>query len=236
MDELVVCRARVADRLVNDNHAASVTSHGLPTTTPPPVHRGVTPAKAAQVPRLGTTAYSAAQTRVVLAALDLFAQHGVSGTSLQMIADAIGVTKAAVYHQFKTKEAIVVAAVDVDLSSLEPALEDAEAPDAGPDALETLLGRVVDAAVGRRRMVGNILYDPVIVRLLAEHAPFQQFMGRLFRALLRGRSDAGARMRVAMAASAIGGAVTHPLVADLDDAALRAGILELTERFLDLDV
>jgi AcrR family transcriptional regulator len=33
---------------------------------------------------------------VLDAALDLFAEHG--GTSLQMIADAIGITKAAVYH------------------------------------------------------------------------------------------------------------------------------------------
>jgi AcrR family transcriptional regulator len=49
--------------------------------------------------------------RIVTAALVLFSEHGVSGTSLQMIADAIGVTKAAVYHQFRTKEAIVVAAV-----------------------------------------------------------------------------------------------------------------------------
>ena len=50
---------------------------------------------------------SAAQGRVIDAALDLFAEHGVGGTSLQMIADEIGVTKAAVYHQFKTKEQIV---------------------------------------------------------------------------------------------------------------------------------
>ncbi len=190
--------------------------------------------EAVAVPRLGSTDYSAAQMRVVVAALDLFAQQGVSGTSLQMIADAIGVTKAAVYHQFKTKEAIVVAAVDVELGTLEPALETAEAADAGPEALEALLGRVIDVAVGRRRMVGNILYDPVIVRLLAEHAPFQQFMGRLFGALLGGRTDDDARLRVAMAASAIGGAVTHPLVADLDDATLTAGILTLSQRFLDL--
>ncbi len=187
----------------------------------------------AVIARLGSTDYSAAQRRVVVAALDLFAQHGVSGTSLQMIADAVGVTKAAVYHQFKTKEAIVVAAVDVELGTLEPALEAAEAIDAEPGALEALLGRVIDVAVGRRRMVGNILYDPVIVRLLAEHAPFQQFMERFFRTLLGERTDADARMRVAMAASAIGGAVTHPLVADLDDATLTTGILRLSQRFLD---
>ena len=49
---------------------------------------------------LGSASYTAAQTRIIEAALVLFAEHGISGTSLQMIADAIGVTKAAVYHQY----------------------------------------------------------------------------------------------------------------------------------------
>jgi len=185
--------------------------------------------------RLGSTPYSAAQMRVVTAALDLFVQHGVSATSLQMIADAVGVTKAAVYHQFKTKEAIVVAAVELELGRLEVALGAAEALEPGPGALEALLGQVVDLAVGRRRMVNTLLYDPVIVRLLAEHEPFMEFMDHLFRALLRGRDDVEARTRVAMVASAIGGAVTHPLVADLDDATLKAELLELSLRFLDLE-
>ena len=184
--------------------------------------------------RLGSTPYSAAQMRVVTAALDLFVQHGVSATSLQMIADAVGVTKAAVYHQFKTKEAIVVAAVEFELGRLEAALDAAEAAPPGPGALEALLGQVIDLAVGRRRMVNTLLYDPVIVRLLAEHRPFMEFMDHLFSVLLRGREDAEARTRVAMVASAIGGAVTHPLVADLDDATLKAELLDLSLRFLDL--
>jgi AcrR family transcriptional regulator len=60
---------------------------------------------------LGRVRRTAAQTRILSAALDLFADHGVSGTSLQMIADAVGVTKAAVYHKFKTKEEVVIAVV-----------------------------------------------------------------------------------------------------------------------------
>ena len=62
---------------------------------------------------------SAAQTRILVAALDLFADHGVSGTSLQMIADAIGVTKAAVYHQFKTKDEIIISVTEMQLARLE---------------------------------------------------------------------------------------------------------------------
>jgi AcrR family transcriptional regulator len=179
--------------------------------------------------------YSAAQMRTVAAALDLFAEHGVSGTSLQMIADAVGVTKAAVYHQFRTKEAIVVAAVEVELGRLEAALDAAEARGRGADALEALMAQVIDLAVGRRRMVSTLQHDPVIVRLLAHHPPFQQFMQRLLRALLGEQADARARVRAAMIASAIGGAVTHPLVVGLDDATLRSELLALTHQFLDLE-
>ncbi|HXY27143.1 MAG TPA: TetR/AcrR family transcriptional regulator [Acidimicrobiales bacterium] len=188
------------------------------------------------VPRLGSTPYSAAQLRTATAALDLFAAHGVSGTSLQMIADATGVTKAAVYHQFKTKDAIVVAAVDVELGRLEPALEAAEASDRSDiGEVGALLGQVIDLAIGRRRLVSTLQHDPVIVRLLAQHEPFQHFMERLFRVLLGDRDNAKGRTRAAMVASAIGGAVTHPLVADLDDGTLRSELLDLSLRFLALE-
>lgn len=184
--------------------------------------------------RLGSVPYSAAQMRIVAAALDLFAERGVSGTSLQMIADTIGVTKAAVYHQFRTKEAIVVAVVEVELARLETALDAAESGERGPSALEALLTQVIDLAVGRRRIVSTLEHDPVIVRLLADHEPFQRFMARLFRVLLGEEVDARARVRAAMVASAIGGAVTHPLVAGLDDATLRTELLHLARTFLDL--
>lgn len=185
--------------------------------------------------RLGSVPYSAAQMRIVAAALNLFAERGVSGTSLQMIADTIGVTKAAVYHQFKTKEAIVIAVVEVELARLEDVLDAAESGERGPSALEALLTKVIDLAVGRRRIVSTLEHDPVIVRLLANHEPFQQFMARLFRVLLGEEIDARARVRAAMIASAIGGAVTHPLVAGLDDATLRSELVQLTRTFLDLE-
>ena len=65
---------------------------------------------------LGSASYTAPQTRIIEAALVLFAEHGVSGTSLQMIADAIGVTKAAVYQQYNTKDEIILAVAQVVLA------------------------------------------------------------------------------------------------------------------------
>jgi AcrR family transcriptional regulator len=177
--------------------------------------------------------HSAARTRVLDAALDLFAQHGVSGTSLQMIADAVGITKAAVYHQFRTKDQIVIAVTERELGRLGPALEEAEAHGDGPQARDALLVRVVEMAVRDRRLVRTLQFDPVVVRLLAEHQPFQRFMERLYRVLL---SDAGldGRIEAAMFSGAISTAVMHPLVADIDDDTLLARIIELSRRLLRL--
>jgi AcrR family transcriptional regulator len=183
--------------------------------------------------RLSTVARSAARTRTIDAALALFAQHGVNGTSLQMIADAVGVTKAAIYHQFKTKDEIVVASVEVELAKLEVVLDAAEA--AGNDARsrELVLAQVIDLAVERRRMVSAVQHDPVVVRLLAKHEPFRQLMTRLYAVLTGGDTSAEARVRAAMASAAIGGAGMHPLVMNLDDQTLRSHLLELTQRLLD---
>jgi AcrR family transcriptional regulator len=176
---------------------------------------------------------SAAQNRVLDAALTLIADHGVGGTSLQMIADEVGVTKAAVYHQFKTKEEIVIALTERELGRLDEALEAAEAEQSRPRAREVLLSRVIDMAVERRRAAATLQFDPVIIRLLADHEPFQQFLTRLYGVLL---GDAGdeARVPAAMLSGAIGTAVMHPLVADVDDDSLRAQLLHLTRRLLAL--
>lgn len=167
------------------------------------------------------------------AALDLFAQHGVSGTSLQMIADAVGITKAAVYHQFRTKEQIVISVTGRELGRLLPALEEAESQDDGPGARDALLVRVVEMAVRDRRLVRTLQFDPVVVRLLAEHEPFQRFTDRLYRALL---SDAGldGRIEAAMFSGAISAAVMHPLVADIDDDTLLDRLVKLSRRLLRL--
>ena len=71
--------------------------------------------------------------RLLETALGLFTVHGVEGTSLQMIADALGVTKAAVYYHFKTKDEITEAVA-------EPALRE----------LSAILDRAADAAPARR--------------------------------------------------------------------------------------
>src|SRR6185369_13396721 len=109
---------------------------------------------------LGSASYTAAQTRIIEAASVLFAEHGVGGTSLQMIADAIGVTKAAVYHQFNAKDEIVLAVAQAELANLEAAIETAEAQPDPARARDVLVEQMVDLAVARRRMESMLLGDP----------------------------------------------------------------------------
>lgn len=176
----------------------------------------------------------AAQTRILASALDLFAVHGVSGTSLQMIADTVGVTKAAVYRQFKTKDEIVIAVTEMQLARLEDALEAAEAEPNRSRARELLLNRVVDMAVEQRRMVSVLQFDPVINQFLAGHKPFQRFIDRLFRALLGDNTGTDSLVQTAMLSGAISGAVMHPLVANLDDETLRSHLLLVIRRLINL--
>ena len=184
--------------------------------------------------RLSSIPRTAAQTRVITAALELFAEHGVSGTSLQMIADTIGVSKAAVYHQYNTKAEIVLATAETELVGLEAAVEAAEAQHDRVRAREMLLTHVISLAVTRRHLVSALQTDPVMVRLLAEHEPFRQLMDRLYSLLLGENPGPDTRVPTAMLSAAIAGAVSHPLLADVDDETLRVQLLYFARRLLDL--
>jgi AcrR family transcriptional regulator len=181
--------------------------------------------------RLGPLPTTAAQKRIVAAAQMLFSEHGISGTSLQMIADALGVTKAAVYHQFNTKDEIVLNAWATSFVALEQALDASEAEPNRDDAVDLLLTRYIEIAVRRRRYEPALQNDPVMLRIVAEHEPFRQLMDRFYRTLLPDESDA-ARVRVAMVFSGINGAVVHPLVAGIDTDELQAEVLRLARELV----
>ena len=183
---------------------------------------------------LGGVRRTPAQSRILHAALDLFADHGVSGASLQMIADAVGVTKAAVYHKFKTKEEIVIAVAEMELATLEDGLEAAEAQADSVAARKVLLTEVVGMAVERRRWVRALQNDPVMVRLLGEHQPFRNLITRLYAILLNEADDTEARISAALFSGAIAGTVINPLVDDIDDDTLRSVLIHLTARMFKL--
>ena len=111
------------------------------------------------------------------------------------------------------------------LSGLEAAVTAAEAERSRSRAREVLVAGMIELAVEQRHMAGLLQRDPVMLRFLAEHEPFRHVMERVNRVLMGGRSDLPRRVQAAMLASAIAGAVIHPLVLDLDDEPLRSQLL-----------
>jgi AcrR family transcriptional regulator len=74
--------------------------------------------------------------RILDVALELFAEQGYEKTSLREIAEHLGVTKAALYYHFKTKEDIVVGLSE---DAFQPLAEVIEWGMQQPDTLDTKL-------------------------------------------------------------------------------------------------
>ena len=170
--------------------------------------------------------------QIVEAARQLFAERGVSGTSLQTIADAIGVTKAAVYHHFKTKDEIIFAVAEEPLLRLQAAVDAAEAENRAGDALYVLLVQLVDLAVEQRPIVNTLSGDPIMAQFVAAHAPFRKLMRRMYRLLIGDTETVRGRVRAATVMAALNGAATHALVAEVGDRALREELLECVTEIL----
>ncbi|MGH9274003.1 MAG: TetR/AcrR family transcriptional regulator [Acidimicrobiales bacterium] len=174
-----------------------------------------------------------AQWRVINAALKLFAHNGVGGTSLRMIATELGVTVAAVYHQYNTKDEIIYAAAESELRRLEAVVDAAEAEPTAGDAREALVTGMVELSVGGvGGSVGAVLSDPIVVASFHRHARFLDLIPRMRRLLMGEETSREPRIRTATLIAVLNGAATHPFVADLDEDTLRSQLLQIAHLLL----
>jgi len=81
------------------------------------------------------------RTRIQAVALELFIEQGYEATSLREIAERLGVTKAALYYHFKTKEDIVASLIQDRIQDLNQLLDWAEAQPPGPELREEIIRR-----------------------------------------------------------------------------------------------
>ncbi|TDC93575.1 TetR/AcrR family transcriptional regulator, partial [Actinomadura sp. 7K507] len=176
----------------------------------------------------------AAPERVLAAALDLFSRHGVSGTSLQMIADELGVTKAAVYHRFRSKEEIVWAVVAPALGRLAEVAQDAEAQTRRSRQVGIALAGVVDLVVRNRRVAAIILTDPAVSSLVRGDPVLYALEDRINRVLAGPDPDAETLVAAAMLSGGLMAAGLDPRLEDLDDGELHRHLLDTARRLMRL--
>jgi AcrR family transcriptional regulator len=121
----------------------------------------VTPVKG-----VSTRAAQAERTRqqILETATRLFTELGYDATSLQMIADEMGLTKAAVYYHFRAKTDILHAAMLPGMQQLEALLDDAAAIRGRRARIEYLVNGVTDFLVQNRHYAAMASTDPAAKR------------------------------------------------------------------------
>jgi AcrR family transcriptional regulator len=172
--------------------------------------------------------------RILDVALRLFAEHSFAGTSLQMIADELGITKAAVYHHFHTREELLGTLVKPALDEMRAVVDAAVAHRTPHARAEHMLTGFVDLAVRHRKLIAMLGADQAIARLLKAQAHYDELVERPL-ALLSGTvPDPAGRINAAVALAGIASTAGSELLADLDDDTIRTHLIETGRRILGL--
>lgn len=170
--------------------------------------------------------------RVLQAALELFAEHGVSGTSLQMIADRVGVAKASVYYQFHTKEDIVLTLIGPVFEDIARLVKIAEAVGSEEARRDVAISGLVELAVRNRSLTTVFFGDPAIDPLIRSHDEFAAAIEGFDTLLVGATPDDATRVAMTVITAGIYGAAISPHLADVSDDDLHRLLLETTSRLL----
>jgi AcrR family transcriptional regulator len=171
--------------------------------------------------------------RFIDAAVQLFIRHSFAGTSLQMIADEVGVTKAAVYHHFHTREELLKAVVDPLVDELRAVIEAAESLRGRHPRADRMLTGFVDIVVSNQGIMGLLAGDPGVSELLRSDPQRAELINRQIKLLTEVDTGPGAGVKAAVVMSGIGGALRRRTF-DLDDEALRQQLVAAGRRILGL--
>ncbi len=174
-----------------------------------------------------------ARQRVLDAALELFAEHGIAGTSLQMIADRIGVTKAAVYHQFPAKGDIVLGLLSDVFADFEALVSEVESKPVA-ERHDLVVEGVVALMVQQRHVMSALYRDPEMERAVSESRSLSATSHRLAQVLTPPDLADAQRRRLEWTVIGAGftRAVVDPQFADLTDDQLEKELLQLARKIL----
>ncbi|MDX6256658.1 MAG: hypothetical protein QOJ11_2992 [Frankiales bacterium] len=164
-------------------------------------------------------------------ALELFSTQGFDGTALQQIADRLGVTKAALYYHFKTKDDLLAAIVEPMFSDVEAALD---FPQPGEhhrlQRRRLRLENFVDSMLRHRQVLGFLSRDLAVLSHPVIGPRGQAIQDRLSAAIAGSDLSLANRIKVSFAMSGLQGAIVGNSTATAEE--LRATILDSTNAVL----
>ena len=164
------------------------------------------------------------------AALELFAEHGFDGTSLQQIADRLGITKAAVYYHFHSKDDLLAALVEPAFDDLDALLGQVEALPADSARPRLALQAFTEYLLQHRSTAAWMSRDAGALTRPAVWERTRQVEQRLDVLLTSGDADPLARFWTSVFTRAVSGAILDQ--PDADEQWLRTEVAELGKHLL----
>ena len=125
---------------------------------------------------IATASTASTRDRILTVAAGLFSRHGYAATPLSDIAAELGITKAALYYHFKSKDEILDAIMAGPVAAVGALADRARAGVAGP---EELLAGLIDMATRSGAMISAFGNDPSIRTALEERAGHHDIPAKL---------------------------------------------------------
>ncbi|CAN5697031.1 TetR/AcrR family transcriptional regulator [soil metagenome] len=170
--------------------------------------------------------------RLIEVAVDLFTKYSFAGTSLQMIADELGFTKAAIYHHFRTREQLLDAVVGPILEQLAVVIEAAEQLRGVHARADYIITSYAQLAVDNR-VVAVLAADPAVAEMLRTRRDWDELIERQMALLADVEPGPAGKVKAAVVLAGIAGA-SGPTFVDLDRDALREHLVDAGRRALGI--
>jgi AcrR family transcriptional regulator len=168
-----------------------------------------------------TTSAADTRQRLIEVAVDLFTRHSFAGTSLQMIADEMGFTKAAIYYHFRTREELLAAVVEPIFEQLSAIITAAESQRSAAARADHMLLGYAELAVANRALVSVLACDPSVTTLLRDQPHWSELINRQLALLAGDVRDAGGLIKATVVLAGISSAVGPTWITVGDDDLLR---------------
>jgi AcrR family transcriptional regulator len=182
---------------------------------------------------VGTRPRGAGRAQLHETALRLFARDGVEGTSLQSIADDMGVTKAAVYYHYRSKDDLVLGVLAPLFEELDAVITRAEAHRGRQARLDELLTGMTALIVDNHSRFAVFAGDPYVGRLVLEHHDLIRWFHRIV-AAVGAEADLPARTALLIFLGGMAAPLKDPEMAALPPADQRNLLMECGRRLLQV--
>ncbi|MFJ8040669.1 TetR/AcrR family transcriptional regulator [Kitasatospora sp. NPDC096147] len=146
-----------------------------------------------QRPRTGTRG------RIIDVALELFSEQGYQETSLREIADRLGVTKAALYYHFKTKDDIVHGIIEQAAAPIDEVIAWGEEQEWSPEVRDELIRRFAAGSAERAPLLRFFHENQPALRDSSAGLEFKERMIAMIKLVHGPEATPAARLRAAMA-------------------------------------